>query len=247
MNKVKLLPCVLAGVALVGFSQSVLSHTSLNIAKATEGTRVINNMVIGHSCGETSKTIGTSVVFPDGVDSTILVDGESHEGTVLDFLVNYGNNTQLILDRASFDVMDEKIVGGNVVGYWAGGGPGMSNHLNAVTTVRQTAASIEPTSCATEVKIKMAVADICEITSVDGFGPGTVNFWTDNTLASLYVTAGDTSDTSPAFTIERDLETNPLPESCGETGSIVEIKASAAQVDRDMPIMLNGTQVWPQP
>lgn len=247
MSKIKLLPCVLAGVVLAGLSQSVLSHTSLNIAKATEGTRVINNMVIGHSCNESSKTIGTSVVFPDGVDSTILVDGEPHEGTVLDFLANYGNNAQLILDRASFDVMDEKVVGGNVVGYWAGGGPGMSNHMNAITSIRQTAASIEPTSCATEVQVKMAVADICEITNIDGFTPDTVNFWTDNTMASPYVIAGDTGDNSPTFTIERNLETNPLPESCGETGSVVEIKASAAQVDRDMPIMLNGTQVWPQP
>ena len=247
MNKVKLLPCMMAGVMLAGISQSVLSHTTLNIAKATEGTRIINNMVIGHSCNETSKTIGTSVVFPDGVDSTILVDGAPHEGTILDFLTNYGNNAQLILDRASFDIMDEKVVDGNVVGYWAGGGPGMSNHLNAITSVRQTAASIEPTSCATEVKVKMAVADICEITSVDGFGPDTVNFWTDNALASPYVTAGETSDNSPAFTIERNLETNPLPEDCGEAGSVVEIKASATQLDRDMPIIWNGAQVWPQP
>ena len=247
MSKVKLLPCMMAGVMLVGISQSVLSHTSLNIAKATEGTRIINNMVIGHSCNETSKTIGTSVVFPDGVDSTILVDGAPHEGTILDFLTNYGNNAQLILDRASFDVMDEKIVDGNVVGYWAGGGPGMPNNMNALTTFRLLAASIEPTSCATEVKVKMAVADICEITNVGGFTADAVNFWTDNALATPYITAGETSDTSPAFTIERNLETNPLPENCGETGSVVEIKASATQVDRDMPIIWNGTQVWPQP
>lgn len=247
MNKVKLLTSALAGVMLVGISQSVLSHTTLNIAKAAEGTRFINNMVIGHSCNETSKTIGTSVVFPDGVDSTILVDGAPHEGTILDFLSNYGNNSQLILDRASFDVMDEKIVDGNVVGYWAGGGPGMPNNMNALTTFRQSAASIEPTSCATEVTVKMAVADICQITNVGGFTADAVNFWTDNALATPYVVAGETADTSPAFTIERNLETNPLPEDCGETGSIVEIKASAAQIDRDMPIVLDGTQVWPQP
>lgn len=247
MNKAKLFTCTLTGIMLVGISHSVLSHTSLNVAKAAEGTRTINNLVISHSCNEASKTFGTSVVFPDGVDSTITVDGEPHEGTILDFMTNYGNNAQLVLNRASFDQMDEKIVNGNVVGYWAGGGPGMPNHMNAITSIRQTAASIEPTSCATEVKVKMAVADICQITNVDGFSPDTVRFWTDNTLNTPYVTAGDTEDKSPAFTIERNLETNPLPESCGETGSVVEIKASAAQMNRDMPIIWNGSQVWPLP
>lgn len=247
MIKVKQITCALAGVMLVGISQSVLSHTTLNVAKAVEGTRFINNMVIGHSCSETAKTFGTSVVIPDGVDSTIIVDGQPHEGQILDFLVNYGNNVQLILDRSSFDLMEEKIVGGNVVGYWAGGGPGMPNNMNAITTFRHSAASIEPTSCATEVKVKMSVADICDITNVGGFSADTVNFWTDNTLTTPYVKAGDAEDTSPAITITRDLEKNPLPESCGGTGSVVEIKPSAAQIDRDMPITWKGSQVWPQP
>lgn len=248
MNKAKLFTCALTGMMLVGLSQSVLSHTRLNVATAAEGTRAINQMVISHSCNETSNTFGTSVVFPDGVDSTIEVDGAPHEGTILDFMTNYGNNAQLILDRASFDTMDEKIVNGNVVGYWAGGGPGMPNHMNAITSFRHTAASIEPTSCVAEVQVMISVADICQITAADGFsGEGVVNLWTHNNLGTPYDRVSETDDGPATFTITRDLVANPLPEDCGEAGSIVVVKPSAAQINRDMPIVFEGNQVWPQP
>jgi len=248
MNKAKLFTCVLTGVMLASLSQSVLSHTRLNVAKAAEGSRSINQMVISHSCNDTSSTFGTSVVFPDGVDSTVMVDDVAHEGTILDFLTNYGNNAQLILDRASFDQMDEKIVNGNVVGYWAGGGPGMPNHMNAMTSIRHTAASIEPTSCAAEVQIKISIADICQITAADGFsGEGVVNLWTHNDLGTPYDRVSETDDGPATFTITRDLVANPLPEDCGETGAIVVVKPSAAQINRDMPIIWNGSQVWPLP
>jgi hypothetical protein len=247
MNKAKFFTCALTGVLLVGLSQSVLSHTRLNVAKAAEGNRNINQMVISHSCNETSSTFGTSVVFPDGVDSTILVDDVAHEGTILDFLTNYGNNHQLILDRASFDKMEEKIVNGNVVGYWAGGGPGMINSMNAITSIRHTAAGIEPTSCAAEVQIKISVADICQVTSTSDFTDDVVNLWTHNDLGTPYDRVSETDDGPATFTITRDLVTNPLPEDCGETGAIVVVKPSAAQINRDMPIMWNGSQVWPLP
>ena len=41
----------------------------------SEGVRVVNNAQIGHACGTGTSVIGTSVVFPDGVDSTLLVNG----------------------------------------------------------------------------------------------------------------------------------------------------------------------------
>ena len=245
MNK-KVFTCALAGILLASLSQSVLSHTRLNIAKQKEGVRDINHMVITHSCNETTKTIGTSVVFPDGVDSTVMVDGQPHEGTILDFMTNYGNNHQLILDRSSFDLMEEKIVDGNMVGYWAGGGPGMPQNMNAVTSFRHTAAGIEPTSCATEVQVKISIADICEITPVSAFNDDVVRLWTHNDLGTQYDRVSDTDNGPATFTIERDVEKNPLPESCGAEGSVVEIKPSAAQIERDMPIVWKGTQIWPQ-
>ena len=38
-----------------------------------------------------------------------------------------------------------------------------------------------------------------------------------------------------------------LPASCNGKGTVVEMRPSAAQINRDMPIKFNGTQVWPKP
>lgn len=78
-------------------------------------------------------------------------------------------------------------------------------------------------------------------------GTDTVNFWTPAVGSKYDGTPGDHAYDFPVyFTINRDLETNPLPEFCG-AGLQVTVKSSAAQIDRDMPIIFNGTQVWPQP
>lgn len=253
MNKIKLSAYVLTGAMAIVLGQNVSAHTRLNIPTATEGERAINHVMIGHSCDETTRTIGTSVVFPDGSDSTILVDGVQHDGSITDFLTNYGNNASMFFDRSAFDFMDEKTdTNGNVVGFWAGGGPGMPGNLGVALPFRLTAASIEPTSCATSVKIYISIVDICEITGVDGFGEGTVELWTHAGLGTPYDRdlhfAVDTgTDPGPAsFLINRDLENNPLPDNCGE-GAAVELKPSAAQINRDMPIKHNGQQFWPKP
>lgn len=253
MSKFRILSGAVAGALLIGLTQNAAAHTRLNIPTATEGQRAINHVVIGHSCGDTTTTIGTSVVFPDGVGSTILMDGAAHNGPITDYLTNYGNNAAMFFDRSAFDYMDEKTVNGNVVGFWAGGGPGMPANLAVAVPFRLTAASIEPTSCATSVKVYISIVDICQITGVDGFGEGTVELWTHAGLGTPYdrdlhfdVPAG--TDPGPAsFTINRDLTNNPLPESCNGTGVAVELKPSAAQINRDMPIKFNGQQVWPLP
>ncbi len=247
MNKMKLFTRTLAGVMLMGFGQSVLAHTRLNVPTLVEGTRSINHVMIGHSCTDTSRTIGTSVVFPDGVDSTILVGGAPHSGPLTDFLTSYGNNAQLILDR-SFAAQGEKTdSNSNVVGFWAGGGDGMPANLNVALPFRLTAASIAPTSCASSVKIYVSIIDICEVTNVSGFKEGTVELWTHNNLGTPYDRVSTADDGPASFIITRDLVANPLPSSCGGTGVAVEVKPSAVQINRDMPIKFNEQQVWPLP
>jgi len=244
----KVLTSAIVGGLLVGMSSGILAHTRLDVPTMVEGTRLINHLV-AHTCGENSM-LGTSIVFPDGVDSTVLVDGQPHGGTLKDFLTNYGNNAQLFFNRAAFDLMEEKVDSlNNVVGFWAGGGPGVSHTLNVATQFRLTAPSIEPTSCASSVKINISIANICKITGIDQFATaGVVEFWTHNSLGTPYDRVGSTIDDGPApWTVTRNLTQNPLPASCGSTGVTVEVKPSAAQINRDMPVIYNGQQVWPLP
>lgn len=253
-NKLKLITLSTAAAMLIVAGQSALAHTRLNVPTLTEGTRVLNHMVIGDNCaadaGDGRRVIGTSVVFPDGSDSTILVDGQPHEGELTDFLTNYGNNFQLIFDRSAFDYMDEKTDPlGNVTGFWSGGGQGTPGNLNVFTPVRTTAASIEPASCAKSVRLTIQVADICRITTIDNLGTDddfNVKLWTHNALGTPYDRQGSEADSGPAsLMITRDLLNNPLAENCGE-GVAVEVQPSAAQTNRDMPIKFEGQQIWPQ-
>ncbi|SFM23534.1 hypothetical protein [Nitrosomonas communis] len=244
-RKLKILTLTLVTTMLVSVGQSVLAHTRLDIPTMTEGTRAINHL-LGHTCGE-NNAIGTSVVFPDGIDSTILVNGQPHSGPITDFLTNYGNNAQLIFNRAVFDHMDEKTdPNGNVVGFWAGGGPGVPHNLTMATQFRLTAPSIEPASCANSVKVYVSIATICKITGVDQFGvEGVVDLWTHNNLGTPFDRVSAEDDGPAPLTINRDLTKNPLPSSCS-AGVDVEVKPSAAQINRDMPIKFEGQQVWPQ-
>ncbi len=253
MNKIKLLSGAVASVLLIGLTQHASAHTRLNIPTATEGQRSINHVIIGHSCDDTTTTIGTSVVFPDGVGSTIVVDGAQHTGSITDFLTNYGNNVSLFFDRSAFDYMDEKTDSTAMLSVSGQVAVRVCRQFAVALPFRLTAASIEPTSCATSVKVYISIVDICQITGVNGFGEGTVELWTHAGLGTPYdrdlhfdVPAG--TDPGPAsFIINRDLTNNPLPESCGGTGVAVELKPSAAQINRDMPIKFNGQQVWPLP
>lgn len=227
---------VTAMTAIIG--NNVLAHTGPDIPKINEDTRTSNNIVIGHGCGDNS-VMGTSVVFPDGVDSTITVDGAAHTGALTDFVQNWTNANQQIYSRAVFTYQNEKTDNkGNVVGFWAGG-ESLPHNLTGFVPFRTSAVIIEPTSCAKSVKFHISVADICEITDVAGFNESTVNFWTLSTLGTPY--DADTDETS-SLTINR---TSALPTSCG-AGVVVEVKPSAAQINRDMPIKIDGSQIWPK-
>ena len=79
-SKIKFLAVSIMAVITAAAGQNVLAHTRLETATINENARTSNNVVIGHGCGENS-VIGTSVVFPDGVDSTITADGAAHTGS----------------------------------------------------------------------------------------------------------------------------------------------------------------------
>lgn len=116
----------LAFIVLISIAyQSVQAHTVIEPAQITEGKKSENYLVITHGCGD-NPVIGSSIVFPDGVDSTITTNGNPYSGTLSDFVTNWGNIIQLYQDRSVFNEQDTK---GNVTGFWAGGGRTIASHL----------------------------------------------------------------------------------------------------------------------
>lgn len=238
----KIFVVLIMTAVIVIAAQNVLAHTRLETATINENTRTSNNVVIGHGCGDNS-VIGTSVVFPDGVDSTITVDGAAHAGPLTAFVQNWGNANQKILSRSVFSFEDEKTdTNSNVVGFWVGGGSPLPHQLIGFIPFRTNAVVIEPTSCAKSVKFFIPIADICQITPTSGFSADTVNLWTNTGLGTPYDRVSATDDGPASLTITR---TSALPTSCG-AGVAVEVKPSAAQINRDMPIKIDGSQVWPK-
>ncbi len=226
---------------------AAFAHTTLETSSMSEGVRVVNNAQIGHACGTNTSVIGTSVVFPDGVDSTLLVNGLPYSGLLSDFISNWGPNIQPMISRAVFTTVDKKLSPtGKTVGFWAGGGAGMPDNMVGYIPFRVNATNFNPASCATSVKFRVSIVDACVITTADHLhDDGVAHFWTSNTLKTVY--DSPTADDAANLTINRNLTTNPLPPACGGTGIAVEVRATAAQLNRDMPIRINGVQIWPKP
>lgn len=235
---------VLSGIIF----QNALAHTVIEPAQVTEGKSSNNHVVITHGCGD-GAVIGQSLVVPDGDSSTIIANGAPYAGPLSDFLQNWGNVITFVQDRSVFSEQDRKVdANGNTIGFWFGGGRTVASYARGYIPFVSGAILFVPESCAKVVRFTFAVADICKITSISNMSEeDSVNFWTP-AVGSKYdgTPGGHAYDFPVFFTVNRDLDTNPLPESCG-AGQQITVKPSAAQVDRDMPIILNGTQVWPQP
>ncbi|MES2626286.1 MAG: hypothetical protein V4628_13465 [Pseudomonadota bacterium] len=231
---------------LAGMNPNASAHTTLETSSMSEGVRVLNNIQVGHACGASTSVIGTSVVFPDGADSTLLENGVVHTGLLTDFITNWGPNIQPLVDRSVFTNIDEKNgPSGNVVGLWAGGGAGIPDHMVGYVPFRVNATNINPASCATSVRFYVSIVDVCKITDAASLHQdGVAHFWTHNTLGTVY--DNTSADDAARLTITRNLVTNPLPASCGATGTTVEVKVSPTQLERDMPIKIQGTRIWPK-
>ncbi len=243
----RLLPATIAAAVAITSSFGASAHTRFEIAVINEGERVYNNVVIGHGCG-TNDVVGTSVVFPDGATSSVTVDGEAHAGSLEDFVSNWGNSVQAVYSRALFDATGSKEDNnGNSIGFWAGGNP-LPHHLVGLVPFRTGAVNFVAESCAASVRFFVSIVDICQVTTADGLSTeGVAGLWTHNNLGTVFDRISSVDDGPAPLTVMRDLEENPLPASCNGGGVSVEVRPSAEQINRDMPIKYNGVQAWPIP
>jgi hypothetical protein len=244
---------LMAAIGLTGTWQSAVAHTRLKTPviqeNAAEFGSDYNAVVIAHGCRNPTtnamdvNTLGSVMVFPDGKDSIITVDGQPYSGPLTDFVTNWGNPVTKIQDRSIFDYEDYiKDSLGNKLGFWTGGGKGLTGGFRAVVPFATAGVVIEPTSCAKSVTFVLGIADICQITNPAGFSDETVLLWTP-AVGSIYDGVGLDGYDSPA-TLQVMRSVAPLPSSCG-AGTDVVVKPSANQLNRDLRINFGGKQIWP--
>ena len=245
---------LITAVGLVGVWQSAFAHTRLKtpevLENAAEHGSDYNAAVIGHGCTNPSTgavdatVLGTVVVFPDGKDSIITVDGARHAGLLTDFVTNWGNPVTKIQDRSIFD--NEEYIKdslGNKLGFWTGGGNGLRGGFRALVPFTTAGVIINETSCAKSVTFTLGIADICQITNEAEFSAETVNIWAP-AVGSIYDGAPERHGYDSPATLKVVRSATPLPESCG-AGVDVVVKPSANQLNRDLRISIDGQQIWP--
>lgn len=268
---IALISFVMAG--LLTSAQAVFAHTRLQTPIILEGTRVYNNEAIVHGCHNIAKNdnstpvIGTSVVFPDlsatvtsiPVGSASTVAGVP-AGIVTDWVTGIGEGySKKVYSTDIFSVEYQKnSPSGNPVGYASAGGnilPGVN--YTALIPFKTDAIGIQPASCANSVTFVLAIADVCAVTNFGGFNDQTVNLWTPavgsnydgpglhgfNSPATLKVVRNTTG--TPATLTSAAVAANPLPAACGK-GLDITVTPTAVQINRDMPVIYNGQQIWPQ-
>lgn len=233
--------------SILMISQGVSAHSTLATRSVEEGNTIYNNLQVGHGCGD-APVIANSIVFPDGVDSTVTVtsaDGTVSTGAYADYVAgdivarhvvsnDAFEKNKPVIRRTPSSTGGEVAVG---VHSWKGNVP--AHNSIGLVPLRIGSLSIVEESCAKTVKLEAAVADICKITNIAGFADEvTVNFWTPFVEGSNF-NRQDGENESATFTIIR--AATALPESCGE-GVDVTITPSAAQLNHDMPI----PRVWPK-
>ncbi|SFM01855.1 hypothetical protein SAMN05421880_10456 [Nitrosomonas nitrosa] len=235
------------------------AHTRFEINTTKEGVRVDNNIMIGHLCTN-EPVIGQVTVFPDVTTALVDTSPDSNAALPAETFTRsdqpatafiQGLTIAGIMNRDTFSMSALIRDGtGNPIGVWSAGGSIPDHNWVAKMPVRINPINIVADSCAKKVIIAPAIANVCQVTSlneIDGKNPDRtdVDFWTAPDSGHPKFDAPGWNFPAP-FTVNRDLETNPLPSSCGE-GIAVRIYPSAAQLDRDFPVVVDGQQVWPAP
>jgi hypothetical protein len=256
----KLAVCTLITGAFT-VSQIASAHTTIQVGTINENTATYNNVVIGHGCAPAGSTITSnpviaqSVVFPDGIDSSITdATGAALSGLITDYVTNWVTvgataGTGFGSKIKNTDVFEKeglKLAAGSSdrIGFY-----GFEGELEGVGYVglnpfRTAKVVINPDSCAKSVTFKIAIADICKTTRFP-IPEGAANIWmpagTGSSFDSLVL---DGYGSAASLKVVR-ATTSALPVACG-AGIDVVVTPSGAQINRDLPIKkANGSQYWP--
>ncbi len=232
-------------LAFVGMTATCLAgpparaHTTVR-SQATEGVRADNALRIGHACDE-NPVIAQSVVFPT---ENPVISTSDPAVTIGDLgeVIAQGSLAGLvggIQDRSIFAIQDAKLdANQNTIGFYGKLGL-LRVHLRGRVPFEFTAPNFVAESCATSLRVEIAVADICKL-GLPTIQPGKVNLWIPDNGSQFAIQAAasgvDGLGAPARLIVNRDLASNPLPDSCNGAGYSVTVTPSAAQIDRDLPI-----------
>jgi hypothetical protein len=228
------------GVAALLASLAALAHAHTTVrSPASEGVRADNALKIGHGCDE-NPVIAQSVVFPTDVPQITTSAPGVNIGDLAEVIAQgtLAGLVGAIQDTSLFAIQHAKLdANGNTIGFHGRQGL-LRIHLRGRVPFEFTAPNFVPESCATALRIEIAVADICKL-KAPTLEPGKLNLWIPDNGSQLALQGaanGVEGIGGPArLTVTRDLANNPLPDACG-AGYVVTLTPSAAQVDRDLPI-----------
>ncbi|MBE0437221.1 MAG: hypothetical protein IBX56_15620 [Methylomicrobium sp.] len=182
-----------------------------------------------------TRVMGHSVLFPTQNPRVTRVDTAANVS--LDGVLTIGslaNLPQLIQSNSLSARQSEKTnANGDVIGF---------NHirtrlapgLEGLIPFRLGRIQFEPESCARNLIIQLAVAEICRRNAFPP-QPGTANLWIPSTTSRFNNDSIHGIGEAPTLTVQRDLTANPLPEACGQ-GYDVLIEPSAQDIDNNLPI-----------
>jgi hypothetical protein len=237
---------------------SAWAHTTIQ-SPVTAGTTTYNNVVISHGCNNNTSypnIVAESVIVPTQGPYVTSALNTGQTGTIAtppasvsDALATTNAGTTPLSSLAGlFQLVQSKDVfknqierntvltsGGSTVG-WISTGGSLGFHLHGLIPFRVNAFGFNSATCATAVKINLAVADICKATWDPANNATATNLWLDNTQVSFYGYSIENNAASATVTFNRDLVNNPLPPNCAGYGGAdplytITIKPSQADVD----------------
>jgi hypothetical protein len=226
--------------ALCAVGSMAEAHTTVK-SQATEGVRADNALKIGHGCEEVNPVIAQSVVFP--TESPELSSSDPSVSIAdLGEVIEQGGLAglfSLIQDRSIFRLQDLKLDAlGNAIGFHGRKGL-LRIGLRGRVPFEFSGPNFLPESCATALRVELAVADICDA-SRPTMRPDKVNLWIPDNGSQFAIEAlangVEGVGAPPRLVVNRDLALNPLDASCNGQGHVVTVTPSAAQIDRDLPI-----------
>jgi hypothetical protein len=249
----------LAAVALSG-GQVVYAHTGVK-DQVTEGKSIYTAFTITHGCQDTAETgaqpvekllpvIAQSAVFPNNEDSQAFIINPDGSETA-DSLAKYtqkatgeapegliGLSPGMVQDKNVFKKQYEVTAGTRVRGIQLING-NLDTTAVGLVPFRITAPKFKADSCAKSLKIRIGVANFCSKTKNTNkknradiwIGHMTPKFNDPGVMPHDF----ETDPFWPTLTVNRDLDANSLPPSCGE-GFDIAVQPSDSDIDAYLPV-----------